>query len=68
MIVCGPAGVGKTMAAKQAFDNNETIDGIDTPTTVLPFYVDLKSFVVPASHEQAAVRSRDSKFPPRNGA
>jgi hypothetical protein len=54
MIVCGPTGVGKTMAAKQAFDNNETINGIDTPTTFLPFYVDLKSFVVPASHEQAA--------------
>ena len=54
MIVSGTTGVGKSMATKQAFDNNEIIDGINTPTTFLPFYVDVKRFVVPASHEESA--------------
>lgn len=54
MIVGGPTGVGKTMATKQAFDNNETIDGINTPTMFLSFYVDLQRFVVPASHDGSA--------------
>lgn len=55
LLVCGPTGVGKTMAVKLALDNQDPIDGINhAPTTFLPFYVDLRTIIAPASHLEEA--------------
>lgn len=53
LLVCGPTGVGKTMAVKVALDSQEPIDDSPpTKTTFLPFYVDLKPLIAPASHQE----------------
>ena len=54
LLVCGPPNVGKTTALKLALDGRRPIQGILTPTTFLPFYVDLRAIVATASHTEDA--------------
>ena len=70
LLVCGPTGVGKTIAVKVALDSQEPIDGNpQTKTTFLPFYVDLKPLIATASHQKDArieVGPSASVAPPRD--
>lgn len=54
LLVCGPPNIGKTTAVRLALDGSRPIQGILTPTTFLPFYVDLRAVVATASHTEDA--------------